>query len=78
MNTTLSLGSPSRCRSCGEEIVWTRTTAGKTAPMQRADDGTWVIEDGVSRLATPDDEGMHRYKSHFATCPQASSWRRKK
>lgn len=78
MHTTISLGSMSRCRSCGAEIVWTRTLAGKTTPMEHAPDGTWVIIDGTARLANFGDGDAPRYKSHFAVCPQAASWRRKK
>lgn len=46
-------GMPASCRSCRAPILWCRTPAGKSAPMQ---------PDGVN---------------HFATCPQASQWRRR-
>lgn len=42
-----------QCRSCGAEISWFLTKAGKTAPLNP--DGT----------------------SHFSTCPQAASWRKR-
>jgi hypothetical protein len=42
----------------------------------RHDGGTPVVK----VVATPDKipEGFHRYKSHFATCPDADDWRKKK
>ena len=42
-----------KCRSCGADIAWCFTRAGKRAPVNP--DGT----------------------SHFATCPQAETWRKK-
>ena len=41
-----------RCRGCGASILWTRTAAGRHAPLDR-------------------DGG-----SHFATCPDAATFRR--
>ena len=54
------------CRSCGAAIVWMKTGKGKLMP---------VNADSVR----PGDEtytpGIH--VSHFATCPQRDSWRKK-
>lgn len=66
-----------RCNSCNAEIVWARTAAGKATPMQVDAKGTWVIVDGVARQMEIGDEGPF-YVSHFATCPEASKWRKKK
>ena len=53
------------CRSCGAEIVWLKTAAGKNMPI---DAETW--EPG-------DDEFDHkRHTSHFATCPDSNQHRR--
>lgn len=69
------------CNSCGVEIVWARTVTGKASPMERADDGTWIIDDdGVMRQGNDVSlrlAGGPRYKSHFATCVDAKKWRRR-
>lgn len=62
----------SRCRSCRAEIVWAKTRDGKAAPFERDPKGVWTIVDGVAYAAQDGDE---RYTSHFATCPQAATWR---
>lgn len=65
------------CHSCGAEIVWCRTVTGKASPMERADDGTWIIVDGVMRRPVGElDDMLPRYKSHFATCKDAAKWRK--
>lgn len=48
------MSEPGKCRSCGADIIWTVTEAGKRMPVDP--DGT----------------------SHFATCKDADSWRKKK
>lgn len=75
---------PSRCKSCGAPIEWARTKAGKSMPVDNdpAPDGTIELVDlpGKPPLAIvhgqPTDEyGEVRYRTHFATCPQANDWR---
>lgn len=80
------IGAPAACRSCGGPIVFARSRAtGKTMPFE-ADQmrGEWVLVNGEAihegappRGDTPGDP-VPRYTSHFATCPQAGQWRRKK
>lgn len=65
------------CKSCEASITWAKSAAGKAMPLELDAAGTWVIVDGVARQLEIGDEGPF-YKSHFASCPQASSWRRKK
>jgi hypothetical protein len=53
----------------------------KAMPLdpEPADDGTIVVDwrHHAGAMAEPDDYmHPHRYRSHFATCPQASEWRR--
>jgi hypothetical protein len=77
------------CRSCLAPIRWVLTGSGKRMPLD-----TEAVPDGnvtVDRYeadhaivvvhATPADvpasEAL-RYKSHFATCPEADSWRHPK
>jgi len=54
------------CRSCGEEIVFVKTAAGKKMPI---DADTWT--EGEEYF----EPRVHR--SHFATCPQAEQFRKK-
>lgn len=73
---------PTACRSCGAQIVFARMSSGKRSPFQLDDDGEWIIIDGVAshQGKAPwrdigEKPGVPRYTSHFATCPQATSWR---
>lgn len=84
-------GNFGRCRSCGQQVLWIRTKAGKNMPCN-----TQIIEyrepkEGEKRdelLVTPDGDtvsaviekgtGNFGYISHFATCPNASSFRGRK
>jgi len=71
------------CRSCGAAITWVKTSAGKTMPVdaEPVADGNLVIEDGVVRYLSSNQVAMfvpaNKYKSHFATCPNASEHRKK-
>jgi hypothetical protein len=67
---------PALCTSCGAEIVWCRTITGKATPMQADENGEWIIVQGIAHRGQ--SVGVQRYTSHFATCPQASSWRKRK
>lgn len=40
-------------------------------------DGNVVLIDGRAHVLSSMDGHYTRYKSHFATCPQAASWRRR-
>ena len=81
----------SRCRSCGAPILWAITgKASKPMPVdaEPSPDGNLVLtEDGAQsraivldkiqlRFARERGEALHC--SHFATCPEASDWRRKR
>lgn len=78
----------SACRSCGAEIVWAYTPAGKRIPVDaRPVDGgnvllhrapgqdptATVIGKAVQPALFGDDSP--RYVSHFATCPDADQHR---
>lgn len=56
--------STSLCRACQAPIVWTKTPAGKNAPL----DATPIT--GLDA----NGESHQIYVSHFATCPAASSF----
>ena len=56
------------CRSCLAEIRWTHTKSGAKMPVDAATIGP---EEFVFDPAKG-------HQSHFATCPHASDWRKKK
>lgn len=56
-----------KCKSCGAEIVWITTINGKSMPCN-AEKTTIVTEDGKT---------ITGHISHFATCPQAATFRKK-
>lgn len=81
----------SKCRGCGADIRWIKTKAGKLIPVNPDPtylvdgNGTDIIvtEDGLIANGTicpvPVSPG-HRvgWVSHFATCPMAAGFRRRK
>jgi hypothetical protein len=52
-----------KCKSCGAEIVWAQTEAGRPIPLSLA---TVQTRDGRQWLL-----------SHFADCPESRGWRRR-
>ena len=75
MTPTIALKLPKtntgQCRSCGASVDWYTTPAGKAMPMNA----------GAVHLRTtgggPADElgDFDRADTHWATCPQASTWK---
>ena len=66
------------CRSCGAEIRWERTAAGKAIPLdfEPVLDGNLAFRnDGLVVSAAGCPPGP-RYVAHFATCPHADAHRR--
>lgn len=82
-----------QCRSCGAPIRWAHTEAGKVIPLDAdpVPDGNVTFtgasstnDRGVTRpvvrveaqpsLLPPDGD---TYVSHFVTCPDGDTWRRK-
>jgi hypothetical protein len=71
------------CRSCDASIIWC-TTGSKSMPVNAEPErgGNLALEptQGTPRVRVVD--AKHAFgrtdlrKSHFATCPQASTWRR--
>lgn len=74
----------SKCNSCGQEMVWIKSSSGKSIPC---DPEKYHIQDD---LVSPDlmvvsDTGQvgklskveSGRVSHFATCPDAKKFRRK-
>ena len=80
-----------RCRACGARIMFLKTAAGKTMPVD--EEGTFFLEvkdgpelfvlvDGTTargqRVSQEQREDADRfgYISHFATCPKADQFRK--
>lgn len=70
-----------RCKACEAEVIWAETTTGKRMPIDAAPTpkGNMVYVNGVARAASADDRRLQRplYTSHFATCPDAASFRKR-
>ena len=76
------------CSSCGAAVIWTTTHNGKRMPVdaEPVEDGNVRLRQEGDRVVAEypgkehpglfDDVDRARYVSHFATCPQAQSWRR--
>jgi hypothetical protein len=74
------------CKSCERPIVWAVGPGNKMMPFDepprgfgaKAPDGDWVVAGGKARRATDDDRRLHRERltCHFATCPDADTWRK--
>lgn len=80
---TITVGAPSKCRSCGAGVVFLNTEGGKVAPFEVDANGRYVV-DGLRAKHVGDPHQLElgavqpvRYTSHFATCPQRDEWRRK-
>jgi hypothetical protein len=83
-------GTPARCRSCGEKVVWTVTEHRKKMPVDLTprQDGKFYLfrkPDRIEAVHTGGQDprilnslirGQAVYTSHFATCPAAGEHRR--
>lgn len=70
------------CKSCGSKIDWYRNAdSGKWMPVDpdKAEDGNVRI-DPVANTASVVAPGSHHvlYRSHFSTCPNANSHRKRR
>lgn len=63
----------SLCRSCGAEIIWTKTKNDKLMPVDMKPTGTAVMLDDSAD--PPFSWVMPTYESHFVTCPSAAEHR---
>ena len=70
--------NPGTCRGCQRPILWVKTPVGKMHPLDPAPEKRWVFIDDDN---FPELQGwslMDTYKSHFATCPEADNFRKKR
>ena len=81
----------SRCRSCGRQIIWIRTRAGRNMPCDTTLINYSLDGNGTDNIVTPSGTVLRcnaqgispekadgaGYISHFATCPNAANHRRR-
>lgn len=80
-----------KCRSCGQQVIWIKTVAGKNMPCNPTLVTYKDQQGGKEKIVTPNGE-VHSaeivesgtpnatgigYISHFATCPNAARHRKK-
>ena len=85
-------GRPTTCRGCGKQILFIKTAAGKSIPVDperiafvpETDYEKFVTDDGEVKRGgalSRKNQGFrpveYGYRSHFATCPAADSFRKK-
>lgn len=62
-----------QCRSCGVDITWYRLASEKLHPFN----GDPAVDVQANLLGEPEPVGyISSQFSHFATCPDAATWRR--
>lgn len=67
------------CSSCGRNILWTVTEAGKRMPVDAEPAGkVTVLVKNPDDAGTPISKSRDHYVSHFATCAHAASHRKPK
>jgi len=81
-----------KCRSCGANIIWLKTKAGKSMPCDAGLVKYWEKRGGSKKIVTPDGEVVScelepglfdrnetgsGYIPHWSTCPNAHEFRRK-
>lgn len=79
------------CKSCGATIIWIKTAAGKSMPCDAEPLTYRTNPNGAAVIVTPNGETLKAdleerpekatgigYISHFATCPNAATHRRRR
>jgi hypothetical protein len=67
-------GGRGKCRSCGANIVWYETLGGKKMPFNGSPRPLHLRRDESDPQRRWIGE-LPRVDVHWATCPQATSWR---
>lgn len=80
-----------QCRACGADIMFIKSTAGKTIPVNAEEITYRQTSGGSLKIVTPNGEVLSAevetdpnkatgigYISHFATCPCADQFRKKR
>ena len=70
---------PSFCRECRTQIHWVKTPRGKNMPldMHRVAGGNVEVDENNQAVFVRKD-GLPHFISHWATCPDADKFRKKK
>ncbi len=63
------------CKSCGASIIWTTTEAGKKMPVDAQPASKGIVL--LGNPADPQSRVVNVHLSHFATCPNANTHRKK-
>jgi hypothetical protein len=63
------------CSSCGAEIIWTVTEAGRRMPIDAKPEKRVVLRKQENDPLTPLARVVDTFISHFATCPNAARHR---
>lgn len=66
------------CRSCGAPIIWMKSVRGKWIPLNHpkvALDKPGKLYNDFGELIDHEPE-VEGWLTHFATCPQATKWRK--
>ena len=77
---------PGKCKSCGAAILWVEIVNGNMMALDSrpVEDGNISIRDGKAHVVNggrslfEEQASWPRFKSHFATCPNARTTHRKK
>lgn len=67
-----------KCRGCGAEIIWAFTADGHRMPLDAKFEGRFVLDRHKRDDGTLLASARATYLSHFATCPQADKFRKRK
>ena len=73
------MSGSSTCKSCGAPVIWKVTEGGKKIPIdpEPCEDGNLILfGTGAHPLSMMKIWTGDKYKSHFATCPNAAAHRR--
>ena len=80
--------SAATCSSCGAPVIWAETVNGHPMPIDleaRADGNIELVERETLppvalyvKVTQPTLGDAPRFVSHFATCPDATEWRKRR
>ena len=68
----------SKCRSCGEPVIWAVTETGRTMPLDAKSYTLFVLEPKGAQGGSPRCKAVQVRASHFSTCADADAWRKAK
>ena len=80
-----------KCKGCGKTILWIKTVSGKSMPCDPEPVTYWEKQKAAGKVVTPNGEVIScefdgdtskatgtGYISHYATCPSAGQFRKRK